>query len=53
MYKDIEFLFANPVLFLLIIVLADNIFQDYRTFKEIKAIPLSINKSLYYFRIRK
>ena len=43
-----ELLFANPVLPLLVIALADYIFQDYTTFEEIKAISPPIDKSLYY-----
>ena len=39
MYKDMEPLFANPVLPLLAIALADHAFQDYGSFEEIEAIP--------------
>jgi hypothetical protein len=46
-------LFANSVLLLLTIALADNVFQDYRTFEEIEAISSSANESLYHLRIKK
>lgn len=39
MYEDVELLFANPVLPLLAIALADRAFQDYATSEEIEAIP--------------
>src|SRR5438552_3951063 len=45
-------LFANPVLPLLTIALADGAFQDYRTFEEIEAIPPPADRSLYHLRIR-
>ena len=45
-------LFANPVLPLLAIALADDAFQDYRTFEEIEAIPPPTDESLYHLRIR-
>ena len=48
-----EPLFANPVLPLLAIALADYAFRDYRTFEEIEAIPSSANGSLHYLRIKK
>jgi hypothetical protein len=48
MYKDMEPLFANPVLPLLAIALADHAFQDYRSFEEIEAIPPPPDGSLYY-----
>ena len=53
MYKDIEPLFTNPVLPLLVIALADRTFQDYTTFEEIEEIPAPIDRSLYHLRIKK
>ena len=53
MYEDIEPLFANPVLPLLAIALADRAFQDYATFEEIEAIPPPANESLHHLRIKK
>ena len=51
-YEDIESLFINLVLSLLIIVLIDKAFSDYDIFKEIKDIPLSKNGFLYYLRVK-
>ncbi len=53
MYEGIEPLFANPVLPLLAIALADHAFQDYGSFKEIEAILLPPDGSLHHLRIRK
>ncbi|KAL9106911.1 MAG: hypothetical protein Q9187_008504, partial [Circinaria calcarea] len=53
MYEDMEPLFANPVLPLLAIALADEAFQDYGTFEEIEAIPPPGDGSLHYIRIKK
>ena len=53
MYEDMESLFANPVLFLLVIALTDRAFQDYATFEEIEAIPPPANGSLHHLRIKK
>lgn len=52
MYEDMEPLFANPVLPLLATALADNVFQDYRTFEEIEAIPPPADGSLHHLRIK-
>ena len=48
-----EPLFANPVLPLLAVALADDAFQNYRTFEEIEAIPPPVDGSLHHLRIRK
>ena len=48
MYEDMEPLFANSVLPLLAIALADHAFHDYRTFEEIETIPLPADGSLYH-----
>lgn len=48
MYEDMEPLFANPVLPLLTIALADEAFQDYATFDEIKAIPPPLDGSSHH-----
>ncbi|KAL2054829.1 hypothetical protein ABVK25_005133 [Lepraria finkii] len=48
-----EPLFANPVLPLLAIALADRAFQEYATFEEIEAIPPPVDRSLYHLRIKK
>ena len=53
MYEDMEPLFANPVLPLLAIALADEAFQDYGTFEEIEAIPPPGDGSLHHIRIKK
>ena len=53
MYEDMEPLFANPVLPLLAIALADRAFQDYATFEEIEAIPPPADGSLHHLRIKK
>lgn len=53
MYKDMKPLFANPVLPLLAIALADRAFQDYATFEEIEAIPPPADESLHHLRIKK
>jgi hypothetical protein len=53
MYEDMEPLYANPVLPLLAIALADNAFQDYQTFEDIEAIPSPADGSLHHLRIRK
>ena len=52
MYEDMEPLFANPVLPLLAIALADEAFQDYDTFEEIEAIPPPEDGSLHHLRIK-
>ena len=52
MYKDIESLFINPMLPLLVITLVDEAFQDYNTFEEIKDIPLLKDKFLYYLYVK-
>ena len=48
-----EPLFANSVLPLLAIALADLAFQDYATFEEIETIPPPADRSLYHLRIKK
>ncbi|KAL2044985.1 hypothetical protein N7G274_002760 [Stereocaulon virgatum] len=53
MYEDMDPLFANPVLPLLAIALADRAFQDYATFEEIEAIPPLAYESLNHLRIKK
>jgi len=53
MYEDMEPLFANPVLPLLAIALADHAFQDYASFEEIEAIPPPADGSLHHLRIKK
>lgn len=53
MYEDMEPLFANPVLPLLAIALADRAFQDYGTFEEIEAIPPPADESMHHLRIKK
>ena len=53
MYEDMDPLFANPVLPLLAIALADRAFQDYATFEEIEAIPPPADGSLHHLRIKK
>ena len=52
MYEEMEPLFANPVLPLLAIALADQAFQDYSTFEEIENIPSSEDRSLHHLRIK-
>ncbi|KIV87981.1 hypothetical protein PV10_09166 [Exophiala mesophila] len=52
-YEDMQPLYANPVLPLLAIALADGAFQDYLTFEEIEAIPPPVDGSLHHLRIRK
>ena len=53
MYEDMEPLFANPVLPLLAIALADHAFRDYQTFEDIEAIPPPADGSLHHLRIKK
>ena len=53
MYEDMEPLFANPVLPLMAIALADHAFQDYRSFEEIEEIPPPADGSLHHLRIKK
>ncbi|KIW36986.1 uncharacterized protein PV06_10884 [Exophiala oligosperma] len=53
MYENMQPLYANPVLPLLAIALADGAFQDYLTFEEIEAIPAPVDGSLHHLRIRK
>ena len=53
MYEDMEPLSANPVLHLMAIALADHVFQDYRSFKEIEEIPPPADGSLHHLRIKK
>ena len=52
MYEDMEPLFANPMLPLLAIALADEAFQDYSTFDEIEEIPPPEDGSLHHLRIK-
>ena len=52
MYEDMEPLFANPILPLLAIALADQAFQDYSTFEEIENISSLKDKSLHYLWIK-
>ena len=47
-----EPLFANPVLPLLAIALADHAFRDYQTFEDIEAIPAPADGSLHHLRIK-
>ena len=53
MYEDMEPLFANPVLLLLAIALADRVFQDCAIFEEIEAILPPADGSLHHLRIKK
>jgi hypothetical protein len=53
LYEDMQLLFANPVLPLLAIALANDVFKDYHTFEEIEAIPPPADGSLHYLRIKK
>ena len=53
MYEDIKPLFANSVLPLMAITLVDDVFQDYRSFKEIKVISPSVDGSLRHLQIKK
>lgn len=53
MYEDMKSLYANPVLLLLAIALANNAFQDYQTFEDIEAISSPANEFLHHLRIRK
>lgn len=53
MYEDMEPQVANPVLPFLAVALADNFFQDYRTFEEIEAFLLPADGSLHHLRIKK
>ena len=53
MYEDIKPLFANPVLSLLAIALADYVFQNYGFFEEIETILLFSDGFLHHLRIRK
>ncbi|KAL8823038.1 MAG: hypothetical protein Q9191_006238 [Dirinaria sp. TL-2023a] len=46
-------LFANPILPLLAIALADRAFQNYATFEEIEEIPPPADESLHHLRIKK
>lgn len=52
MYEDMEPLYANPVLPLLAIALADGAFKDYESFQDIEAIPPPAQGSLYHLRIK-
>ncbi len=52
MYEDMKPLFANPVLPLLAIALANHAFQDYGTFEEIVAIPSPADEFLHHLRIK-
>ena len=52
MYEDMEPLFANPVLPLLAIALADQAFQDYSTFENIENIPPPEDVSLHHLRMK-
>ena len=53
MYENMEPLFANPILLLLAIALADDAFRDYSNFAEIEAISPSQDGSLHHLRIKK
>ena len=53
MYENIKPLFANPILFLLTIVLTDDVFRDYFNFAEIEAISSFQDESLHHLRIKK
>ncbi|KAI9859031.1 MAG: hypothetical protein M1813_007159 [Trichoglossum hirsutum] len=53
MYEDMASLFANPVLPMLAIALADGAFKDYTTFEEIFAIPPPADGALHYLEIHK
>ncbi|KAI9774213.1 MAG: hypothetical protein M1839_001759 [Geoglossum umbratile] len=53
MYEDITPLFANPVLPMLAIALADGVFKDYTTFEEGFATPPPADGSLYHLKIHK
>jgi len=53
MYENMKSLYANSVLLLLAIALANNVFQDYQTFEDIEAISSSANEFLHHLRIRK
>ena len=51
MYEDMEPLFANPVLPILAIALADGVFKDYTTFEEVFAILPPADGALHYLEI--
>ena len=53
MYENMKSLFANPVLPLLAIALADHVFRDYQTFEDIEAISPPVDESLHHLRIKK
>ena len=53
MYKNIKSLFANLILFLLIIALTNVVFRDYFNFAKIETISSFQNKSLHHFKIKK
>jgi hypothetical protein len=46
-YEGMEPLYANPVLSLLAIALADDAFADHRTFAEVERIPSPKEGSMY------
>lgn len=52
MYENMKSLFANSVLFLLTIALANHVFQNYETFEEIEVISFSANEFLHHLRIK-
>lgn len=53
MYEDMEPLFANPILPLLAIALAYDVFRDYSNSAEIEAIPPPQDGYLHHLRIKK
>jgi hypothetical protein len=53
LYEDMQPLFANPVLPLLAIALADDIFMDYHSFEDIEAVPPPADGSLHHLRIKR
>lgn len=53
MYENMKSLFTNSVLSLMIIALANHVFQDYESFEEIEKISSPADGSLHYLRIKK
>jgi hypothetical protein len=51
-YEDIEPLYANPVLPLLAIALADDAFVDYQTFAAVEQIPPPADGSMHLLQIK-
>ena len=53
MYENMKSLFANSILFLLTIVLTNDVFRDYFNFAEIETISSFQNEFLHHFKIKK